>query len=116
MKYEWLSDYCLSKKGAEKEYKPEWEVYRYMIRGKMFVMQGNDNTGKEIITVKLDPMHGEMVREKYKDIMPGYYMNKVHWNSIDLNGDVPDDIVKEMLDESYTLIVNGLTKKEREMI
>ena len=64
MKYVWFEEYATSKKGAYKEYKSEWEVDRYMIRDKMFAMHGGDNKGKEIITLKLDPMFGLFPRRK----------------------------------------------------
>ncbi len=111
MKYHWMDEYCLSKKGVEKDYKPEWDATRYMIKGKMFVMQGGDKEGKPIITVKLDPLHGELLRKQYKDIVPGYYMNKEHWNSLYLEGDVPDEVVRDMLDKSYSLVLSSLSKK-----
>ncbi|MCX8129747.1 MAG: MmcQ/YjbR family DNA-binding protein [Clostridia bacterium] len=111
MKYEWLDEYCLSKKGTEKEYKPEWDATRYMIRGKMFVLLGGDKDGKPIATVKLEPSHGELLRQQYKDIIPGYYMNKEHWNSLNLEGSVPDGVLKEMVDSSYRLIFESLSKK-----
>jgi predicted DNA-binding protein (MmcQ/YjbR family) len=54
-----------------------------MIRDKLFAMYGSDKKGREIITLKLESMHGQFLREQYKgDIVPGYYMNKVHWNSV----------------------------------
>ena len=65
MKYEWLDEYCLAKKGAEKDHKLEWNATRYMIRGKMFAMQGGDKHGKPIITVKLEPLFGELLRKQY---------------------------------------------------
>ncbi len=113
MKYEWIEEYCLSKKGAIREYKVEWDAIRYMIKDKMFVLQGEDNKGNQIITVKLKPEFGELLRLKYEDIIPGYHMNKVHWNSLFLDGDVPDDVVKEMLDESYGLVYLSLSKKDQ---
>jgi predicted DNA-binding protein (MmcQ/YjbR family) len=116
MKYKWLDEYCLSKKGAEKDYKAEWEATRYMIRGKMFALQGNDKTGRAIISFKLEPPHGEAMRNQYKDINPGYYLNKEHWNSLYLDGEVPDEVVKEMADESYRLIFSSLTKKVQKEI
>ena len=111
MKYTWMDEYCLSKKGVEKEYKLEWNATRYMIKGKMFVLQGGDKDGKQIITVKLNPMHGEFLRHQYKDIIPGYYMNKEHWNSLYLEGNVPDEVVRDMLDKSYSLVLASLSKK-----
>lgn len=111
MKYEWLDGYCLSKKGTEKDYKLEWQATRYMIRGKMYAMLGGDKTGESIITVKLEPMYGSLLRQTYQDIVPGYYMNKDHWNSLYVNGDVPDGVLKDMLDKSYELILNSFSKK-----
>lgn len=111
MRYEWIDEYCLSKLGVEKDYKIEWNAIRYMINKKMFAMQYGDKEGKPIISVKLEPMFGELLRSNYRDIVPGYYMNKVHWNSLYLEGDVPDEVLKDMLDQSYQLIFTSLSKK-----
>ncbi|MBP7110393.1 MAG: MmcQ/YjbR family DNA-binding protein [Firmicutes bacterium] len=116
MKYGWLDSYCLSKKGAEKDYKPEWEATRYMIGGRMFAMVGGDRQGKPIVSLKLEPMHGEILRREYEDVIPGYYLNKVHWSSVYLDGQVPDNVLKAMLDESYRLVLEGLGKKAKEEI
>ena len=116
MKYEWIDAYCLSMKGAEKDYKPEWDATRYMLNGKMFLMQGGDKNGKPIITFKLPPMDGVLMREQFPEIIPGYYMNKEHWNSMYLDGDVPADIVRDMLSESYRLIFESLSKKTQNEI
>ncbi len=116
MKYEWLDAYCLSKQGAEKDYKVEWEVTRYMIGGKMFAMVGDNKQKRPIVTLKCAPEFGELLRQAHEDIAPGYYMNKLHWNSVDLNGDVPDETVREMIDMSYELILHGLTKAAQKSI
>ena len=116
MNYPWLDEYCLSKAGAEKDFKEEWQATRYMIRGKMFAMQGGDKNGKPIITVKLAPMDGQVLRSQFQDIIPGYYMNKEHWNSLYLEGSVPDDVVKDMLDQSHALIFNSMSKKVQQEI
>jgi predicted DNA-binding protein (MmcQ/YjbR family) len=111
LKYEWLDKYCLSKKGVEKDFKIEWNVIRYMIRGKMFVMVGGDKQDKKIVTVKCEPTFGDFLRGEYEDIIPGYYMNKQHWNSVYVDGNVPDDILKQMIDMSYELILKSFSKK-----
>ncbi len=116
MKYEWLDAYCLAKKGAEKDIKAEWNATRYMIRGKMFAMQGGDKYGKPIITVKLEPLFGELLRKQYKDIVPGYYMNKDHWNSLYLDGNVPDVVLRDMLDKAYVILLASLSKKVQDEI
>ncbi|WHH59103.1 MmcQ/YjbR family DNA-binding protein [Petroclostridium sp. X23] len=117
MKYAWLDEYCLSKKSAVKDFKPEWNATRYMINGKMFALQGGDKEGKAIITLKLEPSYGEVLRQQYEeDIVPGYYMNKEHWNSLYLDGDVPDEVLKDMVDRSYRLIFESLSKKVQKEI
>jgi predicted DNA-binding protein (MmcQ/YjbR family) len=118
-KYEWLDEYIASKKGAFKEYKTEWEVDRYMIRDKMFGMRGGDGKGREIITLKLEPAEWQFLREQYKDvIVPGYYMNKEHWNSVytDVEIPVPDDVLRDMVNKSYALILSGFSKKAQKEI
>ncbi len=116
MKYEWFDAHCLCKKGAVKEYKIEWDAVRYLVGGKMFVLQGTDKQKKPIVTLKCEPQFGHMLREQYSDIKPGYYMNKQHWNSVYLDGDVPDDILRQMADMSYQLVLDGLSKKARQEI
>lgn len=116
MKYEWLDEYCISKKGVEKDYKLEWDANRYMIKGKLFAIQGGDKEGKPIITVKLEPMFGEFLRAQYEDIIPGYHMNKEHWNSLYIEGDVPDAVLSDMLDKSYSIVLRSLSKKAQNEI
>ncbi len=111
MAYEWLDEYLLSKKAAEKDYKVEWEAVRYMLAGKMFCMMGGDKDGRAIITLKCEPLFGEALRQQYPDIIPGYYMNKLHWNSVYRAGGVPDDVLRQMADMSYDLIRKSLPKK-----
>ncbi len=72
---------------------------------------GGDRDEKPIITVKLDPVFGELMRSQYEDIVPGYYMNKEHWNSLYLDGNVPEYVLKDMLDKSYCLILESFSKK-----
>ncbi|MDR2232650.1 MAG: MmcQ/YjbR family DNA-binding protein [Tannerella sp.] len=116
MKYDFIQEYCLAKKGAEEDYQQDWDAIRYRVGGKMFVLVGNDKSGKAIISVKHDPERGEELREKYADIIPGYYLNKSLWSSVYLDGDVPEAVLKHMIDESYELIFNSLPKKVRDEI
>ena len=74
----------------------------------------DDATGKAVyITLKLDPAEGEFLRQQYEDIIPGYYMNKVHWNSVKAEGAVPDELLKDMLEKSYRLVLRGFSKKKQ---
>ncbi len=113
MQHEWIDAYCLAKKGCEKDVKEEWGATRYMLCGKMFALRGHDNNGKAIITLKIEPSYGAQLRMEYADITPGYYMNKLHWNSVALDGNVPEALLKEMIDESYTLLLHSLPKKRQ---
>jgi len=116
MKYEWMDEYFLSKKGAEKNFKPEWDATVYIIGGKIFAIRGGSKLNRPLITLKGDPLFGKMLREQYKDIIPGYHINKEHWSSVYLDGDTPDGILKQMIDMSYALVLNSLTKKAQKDI
>lgn len=116
MNYPWLDEYCLSKQGATKEYKEEWKATRYLIGGKMFALQGEDNNNRPIITLKLPPLEGDFLRNQYEDIVAGYYMNKDHWNSVYLNGSVPADVLRDMVDKSYSTLFASLTKKAQKEV
>lgn len=113
VKYEWIDGYLLDKNGVTKDFKEEWNWIRYFIGGKMFaaICLDDDTNLPYYITLKLEPMEGEFLRQQYEDIVPGYYMNKVHWNSINPDGNVPDELMRELLDKSYDLVLHGLSKK-----
>lgn len=117
MKYKWIDEFLLSKKGVTKDFKQEWNWIRYQVGDKMFTAICLDDDNKPYyITLKLEPLEGEYFREQFEDIIPGYYMNKVHWNSIKADGDISDDLMKELLNKSYNLVFNGLTKKKQKEI
>lgn len=117
MRYDWLDEYLLSKKGTVKDFKEEWGWERYMIEDKIYCAVCYDDDGKDVyVTLKLDPADGDFLRQQYDDIIPGYYMNKVHWNSVKTDGQVPDDLLKDLLDRSYALILNGFSKKKQKEI
>lgn len=114
MKYEWIDEFLLSKKGVSKDLQKDWNWIRYLIGGKMFAaICLDDNDNPYYITLKLEPTEGDFLRSQYSDIIPGYYMNKVHWNSIKADGNVPDELLKDMLDKSYNLVLNGFSKKKQ---
>ncbi|MDR2152677.1 MAG: MmcQ/YjbR family DNA-binding protein [Helicobacteraceae bacterium] len=116
MNYAWLDEYCLSKRGATKDFKVEWDATRYLVGGKMFALLGDDRAGKAIVTLKLAPEEGKALRGRFKDITAGYYMNKEHWNSVYLDSEVPEDILREMIDKSHAIVFASLTKKAQTQI
>ncbi|MDR7813837.1 MmcQ/YjbR family DNA-binding protein [Lacrimispora sp.] len=118
MRYQWIDEYLKSMKGVSSDFKEEWNWTRYLLGDKMFAAVCKDDQGRDsLITLKLEPVEGQFLRQQYEDIIPGYYMNKVHWNSIKADGNVPDDLLKDLLEKSYRLVLSGLTKKkQRELL
>ena len=111
-----ICTYAETFSSAHTDFKAEWGATRLLLDDKMFGMLGQNKSGKRILTVKLKPEDGELLREQYAEIVPGYYMNKVHWNSIDLAGQVSDETIKTMIQKSYQLILQAMTKKRQREI
>ena len=114
MRYDWLDAELCGWPGVTKDFKAEWNWTRYMVGGKLFCAICHDDAGGDVyITVKLEPLRGEFLRGQFADVIPGYYMNKTHWNSVRTAGSLPEDILRDMLEESYRLVAAGLPKKQR---
>ena len=114
MRIDWIDGYLLQKAGVTRDFKPEWNWTRYMVGDKLFCALCHDAAGAvSLISLKLEPLRGEFLRAQFEDVIPGYYMNKVHWNSVKAQGNLPEDLLEDMLDESYRLVAAGLTKKRR---
>ena len=112
MAYEWLEESLLAHKGVTRDVKLEWNAVRYLVGGKMFAMSGENKQGEAIFSFKLDPAFSELLRQQYpQDITPGYYLNKVHWSSLRMEGSVPDEVVQQMADQAYTVLLKGFSKK-----
>lgn len=121
-KYEWLDAYLLAKTGAVKDYKLEWQWWRYQVGGKLFAatcQPGPEHKGydcRELLTLKCDPQRSELLRAEFPDIIPGFYCDKRHWISVFLDGEVPEDVLRDLCDCSYRLVFGKLTKKlQREL-
>ena len=117
MKYGWIDDFLLRKAGVTKDLQPEWNWIRYHIGGKMFAAICRDDDNIPVyITLKLEPLEGEFWRNQYEDIIPGYYMNKTHWNSVKAEGSVPDDVLKDLLDKACGTVLGSLSRKKQKEI
>jgi predicted DNA-binding protein (MmcQ/YjbR family) len=110
----WLEDALSKMKHAVKDYQMDWQATRFMLDGKMFAMIGENKEKEDIISLKVDPAYGDMLKQQYKDITSGYYLNKLHWISIRLEGSVPDDLMRMLISKSYHLVSQTLTKKRLE--
>jgi len=107
--------YMLSLPGAveERPFTPEIPVYKVM--GKMFAYVSPDQSPPRL-TIKLDPLHGQFLRATYDAVRPGYHMNKDHWNTVLLDGSIPEEELLTWIDESYELVVDGLPVRLRKAL
>ncbi len=113
MNIEELREYCLSKKGTAESFPFDSETLVFKVMGKMYALTGLGSNPVEFNT-KCDPEKAIELREQYSCVLPGFHMNKNHWNTIVCDGTVNDKILKQWIDHSYELVVKSLTKKQRE--
>lgn len=111
MTYEDLEQLLLSRTGAALDYPFGPEAAVFKVAGKMFALVAGEGTVR--ISLKSDPDEADFFRSIYDAVKPGYHLNKQHWNTITLDGTVPDSLLRTMIDSSYALVVKGLTKAER---
>ena len=112
MNIEEYRDFCLSFAGTTEDMPFDDNVLVFKVLGKMFAL--TDINQFESINVKCDPEKAVELREKYTCVIPGYHMNKKHWNTIIMDGEMPDHEVQEWITHSYDLVVAKLPKKARE--
>ena len=106
-------EFCLSKKGVTEHFPFDEDTLVFKVGGKMFALSSLSQweKGNPSINLKCDPERAEELRAEYDDIKPGFHMSKVHWNTVSVNSDVSDKMVRELIDHSYDLIFKSLTKK-----
>jgi len=105
-----LQSYCLAKKGVEKSYPFDQTTAVYKVGNKMFVL--SDDRGEPLsLNVKCDPLYALELRSIYEAVEPGYHMSKKHWNTLGCEKDLDDKLIYEMVDESYQLVFESLSKK-----
>ena len=111
MNLEELRAYCLSKPGTEETlpFGPDTLVFK--VHGKVYLLVGLDEEDLRF-NVKCDPDKAEELRAEYACVLPGYHMNKKHWNTIVVDGSVPRNLIRSWIDHSYEL-VSGAVKKQK---
>jgi predicted DNA-binding protein (MmcQ/YjbR family) len=107
-----LRDHCLSFTGAEETFPfgPETSVFK--VAGKMFALS---QLGAESLRVSLkcEPGLAEAMRSSYAAVLPGYHLNKRHWNTVVIDGSIPDHTIRDMIEDSYDLVVSKLPRARR---
>jgi predicted DNA-binding protein (MmcQ/YjbR family) len=113
MDIETLRSYCLSKKEVTEGFPFGETTLVFKVKGKIFLLVSLEESPLRF-NAKSDPDKALEWREAYESVIPGYHMNKKHWNTVILDGRVPSKQVREMIDDSYTLIVASLPARERQ--
>ena len=114
MNIEAIRDYCLSKKETSESFPFNETALVFKVAGKMYALLNLEVPHS--INLKCDPETAIRLRENYSYVLPGYHMSKKHWNTILLDDFVPDDLIREWIDTSYRLVVQGLPALKRSQI
>lgn len=108
-----IKAYLLAKKAAEETYPFGPDAMVFKVKGKLFAIVSEHADDVLHINLKCDPDEAQALRDVFESIKPGYHMNKKHWNTVCLPGDVPAGELMRMIDQSYVLVVKGLTRTLR---
>lgn len=111
MNLEELREFCLSLKGAEEGMPFDKNTLVFSVMGKMFC--ATDIESFSLVTLKCNPEEAISLREMHPEVIPGFYMNKKHWNSVKTHGRIADKLLQEWIVKSYELVVAGLPKKKQ---
>ena len=104
--------HCLSFAGAEETFPfgPDTSVFK--VEGKIFTLSHPQGTPLSV-SLKCDPALAEELREAHAAVAPGYHLNKQHWNTVTIDGSLPDVVIRDMVEDSYDLIVSSLPRRRR---
>jgi len=108
-----LKHYLLSKPEIEEYFPFDERTAVFKVQGKVFALLIKYQ-GRQLLNLKCDPAHAIELRDIFTEIIPAYHMNKRHWNSVVLDGDLPVGEIQRLIDHSYSLVVKGLKKSIRE--
>ena len=114
MNIESFRAYCLAKPGAEETFPFGPDTLVFKVRGKMFALTNLENF--EGVNLKVDPEYGAELRERYDFVIPAFHMNKKHWITVQIRNGVPVQLLRQLIDQSYNLVVSGLSKSENSSI
>lgn len=109
MNIEELRNFCLSLKGTSEKMPFDDKILAFYVMNKMFCLTNLHLF--ESINIKCDPDEALLLREEFEEVIPGYHMNKKHWNTVNVKGKIPDKLLKKWIVNSYNLVIKGLPKK-----
>lgn len=108
MKHKQVEEFILSMPNTKLDYPFGEQVAVYKVNDKMFALIAEKSDPLRI-SLKCDPKLAEVLREKYETVMPGYHLNKIHWNTIVLSGQLPWEDIQALIVHSYSLITKTKT-------
>jgi predicted DNA-binding protein (MmcQ/YjbR family) len=112
MNIEEFRAYCISKKHVRECFPFDELTLVFKVANKMFALSGLDEYPTKI-NLKCDPERAIELREEFSDVIAGFHMNKKHWNTVTIEGMLPNDLICELIDHSYDLVLKGLPLKIR---
>jgi len=115
MNIESLRQYCLKKPEVTEGFPFGEDILVFKVAGKIFLLAGLDEIPLRI-NLKCDPEKAIELRERYDSVLPGYHMNKTHWNTVIVDGSFSPGELTEWIDDSYKLVVSSLKKPDKEKI
>jgi predicted DNA-binding protein (MmcQ/YjbR family) len=110
-----LREYCLSKSHATESMPFGPDVLVFKVSDKMFALAALDEVSTRV-NLKCNPDLALDLRDRYEQVTPGYHMNKKHWNTVEIEGGIPDVELRKMIDHSYELVLRTLPKVKREKL
>lgn len=116
MDYESAKASILAKPEAVELHPAGPDVTSFKVCHKLFATLAEGEDGVPYINLKCDPNRAQELRDTYSAIQPGHRMNKVHWNTIVLDGSVPDDLILELIDHSFERVVDNLPTQDQERL
>ena len=114
MNIEDFRNYCLKKRAVTEEFPFDNQTLVYKVFGKMFALTNIESF--ESINLKCDPKEAVLLREEYEGVMPGYHMNKLHWNTVLVEAGIPDNLMLKWIDNSYDLVLSKVSRLKRKTI
>ncbi|PLY15772.1 MAG: hypothetical protein C0631_06535 [Sedimenticola sp.] len=115
MDKEQIEEYLAGLKGAESSFPFGPDALVFKVLGKMYALVSQMEDIPRV-TLKVDPVDGELLVSQFESVSPGYYMNKKHWVTVSLTGELPLEMIKELSGKSYALVVSKLTKKDKQKL
>jgi predicted DNA-binding protein (MmcQ/YjbR family) len=114
MNIEEIRNYCLSKPATEESLPFDEDTLVFKVMGKMFALISITNP--DTLNLKCEPEYALELREKYAAIRPGWHMNKIHWNTVQISSGLNKKFISELIDHSYEQVVSKMPKKMQDEI